>query len=291
MKKGILVTAILLISCFVLSGCISGVPHKMLSSPWAGYEKAVYEVTRTLKDGDSDIDNNPKINGTSTVTTQRIKKGSVTVGSMTMNDFDGSFVEILTELEDGSRMEASFAFGNGKPYMSYKKIDIKGYEHNDPESDLNEETTAEYKDKKYIYNNVTNGVTVKGEIDLKKQWEKAPYFDSLSVYHIVRSSYDNLEYTSIALNVPNWKDNVMKTLNTSLLAHEITFKDTIAPEVKCDQIAIQLNQTFPGSGLPLIATITLEEVTIDNMIIPIKTLYAFTEGDTSYKLKTIEFRK
>lgn len=292
MKKGILVTAILLIGCFILTGCIQGVPHKMLVSPWTKYEKCVYDVTRTLKDGDTDSENNKKINGTSTVTTTRLHNVSLTIGEKTLNDFTGTRIDIFTELEDGSTMEGSVAISNGKPYISHKKVNVKGYEHNDPETDLAEETFGEYAEKHYNYTNITNGIKTTGSIALGKQWEKAPYFDNLALYHIIRSSYVNLDYTSISLKVPSWKDNSLKTLNTSRVSHESVFNDSIAPELKCDQIAIQLVQTSPvGSGLPLLATITLEEANVNGMIIPAKTLYAFSEGEITYKLKTVEFTK
>lgn len=261
-KKIILLVVALAVLTATLAGCISKPPHKMFSDPWGNYEEISYKVVRTLKDEDNNNDNNIKINGTSTMITERLNNSSVVVGNRTLQNFSGSVVTLNTKLEDGSTMTSTVAFKSSfEPVASYKKIFVKGYAKNSPEKDTNQEISMYYNDQKCYYDTNIDGVKNKGEVKTGK-WIKSPFYDNLMIYHIARSSYNKGSYTNLSSKVLSVNDYKMKNLSvtyaTSTLVKLIDPNSKDDAGIKSDLIKISLQQKFPGSGEPLTVCLSKE---------------------------------
>lgn len=294
-KKIILAVLLITLTSVVLAGCISKPPHKMFSDPWLNEEIVTYEVKRELKDYDGHKD--VVIKGESTMTTKRITNQTIKVGNETIENFTGTLVTIDTTLEDGSYMNGAVAFKSTlEPIVSYKKTSVVGYPNNSPEKDTTQEYTLKYGNEACNYTADNNGVKTTGTIKLK-EWSKAPYYDNLMVYHIARSSYyekkDNLIFTPITVPVISTGDFTQKSLSvgrSSSFAFKLGEKDDENDKgIKADMITITLNQTFPGSGAPLIAMISTESKEDYQGLDLSRTrhLLQFTEGDMTYTIKSI----
>lgn len=282
MKKKILLLVLVIVALTaLLAGCVSKPPHKILSDPWANNEVITYNVTRTLSD-------KTVIKGTSTTTTKRVTDGTVKVGGDEINNFSGTFVDIVTTLEDGSIMEAQVAFKSSfEPVASYKKTSVKGYENNSPAKDTVQITKISYKEEKCFYETDFDGVKKSGNIKVGK-WIKSPFYDNLMLYHIARSSYISNNFSSLTTKVLSTADYSMKTLTIASSALNQVYKvfGEDVDGIKADLISIKLNQTFPGSGTPFTALISREGnknfngIELKNERVPL----IITEGQMEYKI-------
>lgn len=290
MKKKILMFILVIgILAVALAGCISKPPHKIFSDPWLDYEKITYDVTRTLND------NTTKIKGTSTIITERVTDGNIKVGERDINGFSGTYVEINTQLEDGSIMIAQVAFKSSfEPIASYKNINIKGYEGNSPEKDINQVTNIFYTDEKCYYDTDFDGVKTSGNVKVGK-WIKTPYYDNLMLYHIARSSYISNSFSSLTTKVLSTGDFKMKTLTVSgsAINQEIKIFGEEGAVIKADLVSISLNQTFPGSGTPMTVLLSREikedynGLNLNSDRIPL----IITEGKMEYRISAYTSQK
>lgn len=297
-KKIFLLVVVIALLVVVLAGCTSTPAHKILDETWGNYEKITYEVTRTLKDENNK--DNIKIKGTSTITTERISNADITVGSRNIKNFLGSVVTIDTSLEDGSKMTAKVAFKtNFEPVASYKNIDIKGYKNNSPEKDTKQTIEMYYNDEKCYYTTTINGTKKEDSIKTGK-WIKTPFYDNLMIYNIARSCYkkdkksDNYSFSALQVKVLSVSDYTMKTLSVANKFPNGTIKlfnpenNKDLPEdkgIKADTLNITLNQSFPGSGAPMVVSISREKKDYNGINITTDRIpLVIIEGDMHYKI-------
>ena len=321
MKKIILTILVLAMSTVVLVGCISVLPQKLLSGPWEDYEKATYVAERTIHDKNTNDDDDVKIMGETVIITERINNGTVTVGDHVVNSFTGTIVTVDTKFNDGSIMQSAVAFKvTFEPVASYKHISVKGYSDSDPLKNTVQTSKIVYGNKKADYTNTIDGTVTTDQVKLD-EWIKTPYYDNLMVYHVARASYkyddDNLVYNSIAMQVVSTSTGGLSPLSTaktsSIVPRDLSQPNGIPiipdppaegeekPEVPenalvlSDQITITLNQTFPGSGKPLVAlfsTSVLENKAPHNGLhagidfTSDRRLVQFIEGSIIYTLKS-----
>lgn len=274
-----------MLCCAVLVGCGAQIiPHKALSAPWQAKETAVYTVERSFKDEDKE-----HVMGEQTMITENLENRDITVGTKTIEGFSGTLVTIETVMDDGSTMSAAVAFNaNFHPVAAYKKVFVKGYEGESPSSDLTQELNAVYSDsdKRYDFTAVDKGETIEDSVKLKDKWLKSPYFDNLMIYHIARSSYSSNAFLPFSYTVPSWSKRALIKLSAAQLTDKITI-NTMGVDVECSQITITLNQSFPGSGQPLV--VCLADSAIGEGKLNVRALVRYTEGDMRYTLKSLEF--
>lgn len=281
-KKIFLFTIIIAVLAVVLAGCISKPPHKTFSDPWENYEQITYDVTRTLKD-------KSEIKGVSTMTTQRITNKTIKIGNSELQSFSGTVITIDTKLEDESTMFAQVAFKPSfEPVASYKTISITGHSGNQPENNINQVTEINYNDEKCYYKTNFDGTENNDEIKTGK-WIKKPFYDNLMLYHIARSSYLDGKFTSISTKVLSVSDFKMKTLTVA--QSQATAITPIFGEseggILADQVKLTLNQTFPGTGEPMVVTLSRQTsedyngLKLNTERIPL----IIKEGDIQYKIK------
>lgn len=281
-KKIFLFTIIIAVLAVVLAGCISKPPHKTFSDPWDNYEQITYDVTRTLKDGSV-------IKGVSVMTTERLTNQTINIGKNELQNFSGTVITIDTKLEDNSTMFAQVAFKPSfEPVASYKNIAITGHSGSQPETNINQTTDISYNNEKCYYSTNFDGVETNDEIKVG-QWIKKPYYDNLMLYHIARSSYMNGKFTAISTKVLSVSDFKMKTLTVAQnKASAITpiFGESEGG-ILADEVKLTLNQTFPGTGAPMVVTLSKQtsedynglKLSTDRIPLIIK------EGDIEYKIK------
>lgn len=256
----------------ILVGCSQVSPQKVLNSPWDNYEAITYDVTRILPDNDNDTENNPKVLGTQVVTTERINKGSIKIGTHAMDNFSGTVVTYRMKMDDGSYMNADLAFTSRfVPVASSSEVYVKSAIENDkPDSDIRQNINAKYEGREYIYsalieelknNSVIDSQVKEGVIKLKA-WDSAPYVDSLMLYHMGRSSYSGTkgEFRPIAFNVPSWNEGVLKETSCNLAKNpniNVNIGETV---YKTSMVGFAYTQKFPGPGSPLWAHYNTEEM-------------------------------
>lgn len=284
-KKLFLLVAVVAVLAVVLSGCISKPPHKMFSDPWGDYEQITYDVTRKISD---DV----TINGSSTLTTERLTNADITIGEREIKGFSGTVVTIDTSLEDGSTMIGKVAFKTSfEPVASYKNIQIKGHEGSSPAKDIAQTTNIFYNDEKCNYSTNFDGVKTEDSIKVGA-WLKKPFYDNLMLYHIARSSYLNGNFSSLTAKVLSTGDFTMKTLTVSIVSSNqlVKMENLGDSSIKADLVKISLNQTFPGSGAPMTVALSREVRTGDEsfngMNFSVERIpMVITEGDMTYKIK------
>lgn len=282
MKKIILVVFGLILTCAVLVGCTQAIPHKSLSEPWSGTETAVYSLKRTLSTEGAE-----PIMGEQTIITRSVSGESVTIGEKTLENLEGTYISISTTMDDGSTMEAQVAFNaNFYPIAAYKKIFVKGHEGEVPATDLTQVISASYDDnsKKYEFTANDNGVEKSDTIKLKNKWIKSPYVDNLMIYHLARSSFLDGAFLPFSFSVPSWSESSLKSYSMAEVKDKAVI-NVMGIEVSCTQIAISLNQTFPGSGKPVIACYA--DGAIGEGAKSVRALVKYTEGNMEYTLKSL----
>lgn len=280
------VLTVSIILTVTLTGCSNTPPHKILKDTWLENEVATYDIVRTLLDGDDVATNNPTVKGIQVMTTKRIHNATITVGENPIDNFQGTIVTIDTLMEDGSFMKATFAFSSVmRPQAIARESFVKGYEHNQPSVDTSQTLNAKFNGKSYDYTLKNNAAEpTSGSLPLKKTWEKAPFFDTMQLYHLARSCFTGKKgaFATLQFSVPSYTEGKLKTANvTSVNTNaEIEIAGT---KYATTQVAFKYVQKFPGEGKPIYAWYNNGEMAG----VGAHALIRFEESNMVYTLKSI----
>lgn len=302
-KKAILVASLIttvILTAVLLVACNSIPAHKALNAQWASNEVAVYEVVRySSQDVPEGGERQIVSRGEMTMETVRRNNTAIVVGTENIDNFTGTVVTMSLTMEDGSFMNTSVAFTSRLiPVAAYKKTFVKGYATESVKLDTTTETMAKYSDNEYSYtasiterDSDTEDTTDKSDKIKMSNWDSAPYFDDLMLYHVARSSFTNKSaFNPMTFTAPAWTENDTKQVSmTSVGAAENVAANGIEA-IACTKIAISRLMTLVGTGEPNYVYFANDPIEIGDDVLPVSKTHIMVkieERQMEYTLKSI----